>query len=47
MTQCDEDDCTEKAAASCGNCGVFLCLDHCGGDGSDCLVCANGVMEAL
>lgn len=46
MADCDEDDCTNEAAAHCPGCAVILCTDHCGGAGSDCPDCSTK-MEAL
>lgn len=46
MPECDEDLCNGEAKAICTNFGVQLCLDHCGGDGSECLDC-GATMEGL
>lgn len=47
MPDCDEDGCPNLAEASCDNCAVMLCLDHCGGEGADCDECGSGTMHGL
>jgi hypothetical protein len=49
---CDEDGCPnddqgESPVSICNNCAVLLCTEHCDGDGSECVECGAGIMEAV
>lgn len=49
MQECDGERkvyCRNEARAVCTHCGLMLCLEHCGGAGSDCPDC-NHEMEAI